>query len=196
MATTREHSTASSLLRSFAFWDVLVFLLNALLFVLVGLQLPQILQDQDRSALTLASLGALAGAIVIATSTGLVHTTPYVIRALDRRPQQVRMRLGWRPRTVMAWAGLRGAVSLAAALALRQDFPDRDLIIRLTLCVILATLVLQGLRLPPLVRGLGIRQDEDAARDELRARKAAAPRRTRPHRATSPRVQSSVRRQP
>src|SRR5215210_5261999 len=63
----------------------------------------------------------------------------YAIRALDRRPQQVGRRLGWRPRTVMAWAGLRGAVSLAAALALPQDFPERDLLIWLTLCVIFAT---------------------------------------------------------
>lgn len=97
-----------------------------------------------------------------------------MIRVLDRRPQQVGRRLGWRPRTVMAWAGLRGAVSLAAALALPLDFPERDLLLWLTLCVIFATLVLQGLSLPALIRVLGIRQDASEAHDELRARKAAA----------------------
>ncbi|RKQ92999.1 sodium/proton antiporter (CPA1 family) [Solirubrobacter pauli] len=169
-----EHSTASSRLRSFAFWDVLVFLLNALLFVLVGLQLPSVLEDQDRSAATLIGLGALAGAVVIGVRLLWSHTIPYLIRALDRRPRQVAMRVAWRERMVLAWGGLRGAVSLAAALALPRDFPERDLIIWLTLCVILATLVLQGVTLPALIRTLGIREDESAALDELRARKAAA----------------------
>jgi CPA1 family monovalent cation:H+ antiporter len=169
-----DHTTASARLRSTAFWDVLVFLLNALLFVLVGLQLPGILEVQDRSIAELLALGALASAIVIAVRLVWFNTTPYVIRALDRRPQQVARRLGWRPRTVMAWAGLRGAVSLAAALALPQNFPERDLLIWLTLCVIFATLVLQGLTLPMLIRVLGIGQNEVEERHELFARKAAA----------------------
>jgi CPA1 family monovalent cation:H+ antiporter len=169
-----EHSTASSRLRSFAFWDVLVFLLNALLFVLVGLQLPGILEDQDRSLGTLLGLGAIAGGAVILTRLVWSHTMPYVVRALDRRPQQVARRVGWRPRTVMAWAGLRGAVSLAAALALPADFPERDLLIWLTLCVIFATLVLQGLTLPAVIRALGIEDDGSAVHEELVARKASA----------------------
>jgi NhaP-type Na+/H+ or K+/H+ antiporter len=169
-----EHTTASSRLRSVAFWDVLVFLLNALLFVLVGLQLPGILENQDRSAVELLGLGALAGMVVIVVRLVWFNTVPYVVRALDRRPQQVRRRVGWRSRTVMAWAGLRGAVSLAAALALPQDFPERDLLLWLTLCVIFATLVVQGLTLPWLIRVLGIRQDDSEAHDELRARKAVA----------------------
>ena len=169
-----DHTTASSRLRSFAFWDVLVFLLNALLFVLVGLQLPGILDEQDRSAGALVGLGALSAGIVIAVRLVWFHTTPYLVRALDRRPQQVARRVGWRPRTVMAWAGLRGAVSLAAALSLPQTFPERDLLIWLTLCVIFATLVVQGLTLPALIRALGIHRDESEAREELRGRKAAA----------------------
>src|SRR3954447_25274782 len=75
---------------------------------------------------------------------------------------------------VLAWGGLRGAVSLAAALALPANFPERDLLIWLTLCVILSTLVLQGLTFPALIRRLGIREDESARLDELRGRKAAA----------------------
>lgn len=168
-----ELSSSSSRLRGYAFWDVLVFLMNAVLFVLVGLQLPGILEEQDRSFGTLLALGVLAAAVVILTRVVWTNTMPYVIRALDRRPQQRARRVGWRPRMVMAWAGLRGAVSLAAALALPENFPERDLLIWLTLCVIFGTLVLQGLTLPWLIRRLGIEDDGGAQREELIARKSA-----------------------
>jgi Na+/H+ antiporter len=167
-------STAASRLRGYAFWEVFVFLLNAILFVLVGLQLPGILEDQDRSTLELFALALLVSAAVIATRLAWIHTMPYVIRALDRRPSQVERRVGWRPRTVVGWSGLRGAVSLAAALALPAGFPERDLLIFLTLAVIFATLVVQGLTLPPLIRRLGVRDDGLAEREELHARKEAA----------------------
>lgn len=142
--------------------------------MLVGLQLPGILEDQDRSAASLIGLGLLAGGVVIGTRMVWLHITPYVIRALDRRPQQVERRVGWRPRTIIGWAGLRGAVSLAAALALPLGFPERDLLIWLTLCVIFCTLVLQGLTLPALIRFLDVPEDEEEEREELIARKAAA----------------------
>jgi len=74
---------------------------------------------------------------------------------------------------VVAWSGLRGSVSLAAALALPVGFPERDLLIFLTLTVIFATLVVQGLTLPPLIRMLGIHDDGLSAREELHARKEA-----------------------
>ena len=87
-----------------------------------------------------------------------LNTTPYVIRALDRRESQRARRRGWRDRLVIGWAGMRGAVSLAAALAIPLEtdagapFPGRDLIIFLAFCVILFTLVVQGLTLPALIR--------------------------------------------
>jgi CPA1 family monovalent cation:H+ antiporter len=168
-----ELSSAGSRLRGYAFWDVLVFLLNAVLFVLVGLQLPGILASQERSAGELLGLGALAGGVVVATRLVWLNTMPYLIRALDRRPAQRLRRVGWRPRLVVAWSGLRGAVSLAAALALPPAIPERDLLIFLTLCVIFATLVLQGLTLPLLIRAFGIRDDGAGEREELHARKAA-----------------------
>ena len=166
-------STAASRLRGYAFWEVLVFLLNALLFVLVGLQLPGILANQDRSAGELAVLAVLVSVVVIAARLVWINTVPYVIRALDRRPSQVARRVGWRPRFVVGWSGLRGAVSLAAALALPTDFPERDLLIFLTLAVIFATLVLQGLTLPPLIRLLDVQDDGQGDREELHARKTA-----------------------
>ena len=78
-----------------------------------------------------------------------VFTVPYLIRAINRRASQLARRTTWRTRMVVGWSGLRGAVSLAAALALPASFPERGLLIFLTLCVIFATLIGQGLTLPP-----------------------------------------------
>ncbi len=166
-------STAATRLRGFAFWEVLVFILNATLFTLVGLQLPGILEDQDRSAGALLGLALLVCAVVIGTRLVWLNTVPYVIRALDRRASVRYRRAGWRQRLVVGWSGLRGAVSLAAALALPNDFPERDLIVFLTLAVIFATLVVQGLTLPWLIRVLGVEDDGASEREELEARAAA-----------------------
>ena len=83
-------------------------------------------------------------------------------------------RAGARERLVVGWSGMRGAVSLAAALALPLDFPLRNLILFLTFAVILATLVVQGLTLPALIRRLGVQGDDAEEREEVRARLAAA----------------------
>ncbi|HYH90043.1 MAG TPA: Na+/H+ antiporter [Solirubrobacteraceae bacterium] len=168
-----ELSTASSRLRGYAFWEVLVFLLNATLFVLVGLQLPAILSEQEHSAAELAGLGMLVSLVVIGTRLLWVFTVPYIIRALDRRASQLARRTGWRTRMVVGWSGLRGAVSLAAALALPGDFPERGLLIFLTLCVIFATLVGQGLTLPALIRRLDVHDDGSGELEELLARREA-----------------------
>src|SRR5215208_1481551 len=104
---------------------------------------------------------------------------PYVVRALDRRPQQRERRVGWRERVVILWSGMRGAVSMAAALALPETmeggapFPERDLLIFLAFSVVVSSLVLQGLTLPLVIRGLGIEDDGGAVREELHARKSA-----------------------
>jgi monovalent cation/hydrogen antiporter len=111
--------------------------------------------------------------VVVGTRLLWVNTTPFVIRALDRRPTQVARRVGWRLRLIAGWSGLRGSVSLAAALALPHGFPERDLLIFLTLAVIYATLVAQGLTLPLLIRRLGIEDDGASEREELDARREA-----------------------
>jgi len=98
---------------------------------------------------------------------------------LDRRPAQRRRRIGANARLVIAWSGMRGAVSLAAALALPLKtnagtvFPERDLIIYLTFAVIFATLIVQGLSLPMLIRRLGVTSDGDEENEEIRARLVA-----------------------
>ena len=141
--------------------------------MLVGLQLPSILAEQDGSAADLVGLGLLVSLAVIVSRLLWVFTVPYVIRALDRRPSQVARRTGWQIRMIVGWSGVRGAVSLAAALALPGDFPERGLLIFLTLCVIFATLVVQGLTLPALIRRLDIRDDGSGEREELHARREA-----------------------
>jgi monovalent cation/hydrogen antiporter len=167
-------SSARMRLQGYAMWETLTFLLNALLFVLVGLQLPFILDGlSGESATTLIGYGAAVSLAVILTRIVWGHTVPYVIRALDRRPAQLQRRAPWRSRMITAWSGMRGAVSLAAALALPGDFPQRDLVQLMTFAVIFTTLVLQGLTLPLLIRRLGVHDDGTEAREELIGRRAA-----------------------
>jgi Na+/H+ antiporter len=167
-------------LQGFFTWDIIDFLINATLFVLVGLQLRTVTDGLSGiSATTLLGYAAAVSGIVIVTRLVWSYTVPYIIRALDRRPSQRARRVGARPRMVIAWSGMRGAVSLAAALAIPLEtdagaaFPQRDLIIFLTFSVIFATLVLQGLTLGPLIRFLGIRDDGADEEEELRARLVA-----------------------
>jgi Na+/H+ antiporter len=158
-------------------WEILDFLLNAALFVLVGLQLRTVIDGiTGRDAGDVLGWALLISLVVIGARLVWLNTMPYVIRALDRRPQQRLRRVGWRPRQVIAWSGMRGAVSLAAALALPLEthagdpFPQRNLIIFLTFAVIFATLVLQGLTLPALIRRLHVTSDGAEEDEEVRAR--------------------------
>jgi monovalent cation/hydrogen antiporter len=167
-------ASASTRLLGFSFWEVLVYLANALLFILVGLQLHPILSDlTGTSVAILAAQALLVSAVVIAVRLGWVFSVPYLVRLLDRRASQRARRVGARERLVVGWSGMRGAVSLAAALALPLDFPMRNLILFLTFAVILATLVVQGLTLPTLIRRLRFHDDDAEQREELQARLAA-----------------------
>jgi Na+/H+ antiporter len=169
-----ELASPSTRLLGFSFWEVMVYLANAVLFILVGLQLRPILSGLDGTAVAvLVGQAALISAVVIAVRLGWVFTVPYLVRLLDRRQAQRLRRAGARERLVTGWSGMRGAVSLAAALALPEDFPMRNLILFLTFAVILATLVLQGLTLPSLIRWLRVTADGAEEQEELRARMAA-----------------------
>ncbi|HWK25310.1 MAG TPA: Na+/H+ antiporter [Solirubrobacter sp.] len=162
-------------LQGFGMWELLTFLLNALLFVLIGLQLPAVLDGLGSTPWpTLVGYGAAVSLAVVLTRLLWGNTVVFVIRALDRRPSQRARRVGWRLRLVGGWSGMRGAVSLAAALALPPDFAQRDLLIFLTFTVIFVTLVGQGLTLGPLIRRLDVGEDgSDDAREELKARLVA-----------------------
>jgi CPA1 family monovalent cation:H+ antiporter len=169
-------------LQSGSMWEVLTFLLNATLFILIGLQLPLIVDGLDTYTVGEAiGYSALICATVIGTRFLWLFTVPYLLRAVDRRPQQRERRLGAAPRVVVGWAGMRGAVSLAAALALPLEMdaggalPGRDLILFITFTLILFTVVVQGLTLPALIRRLGVGVEQsDMETEDARARYAAA----------------------
>jgi CPA1 family monovalent cation:H+ antiporter len=167
-------SSASMRLQGYAVWETLVFLVNALLFVLIGLQLPVILDGlSGEPAATLVGEAAAVSVTVVLTRIAWMNTMPFVVRALDRRARQLERRGAWRGRMIVAWSGMRGSVSLAAALALAPLFPQRNVVLLMTFAVILATLVMQGLTLPVLIRRLGVRDDGSEAREELVGRRAA-----------------------
>jgi monovalent cation/hydrogen antiporter len=171
---------ARTRLQGYFVWDILDFLINAILFVLIGLQLRGIIDElSGYSANTLGGYALAVTGVVVGTRLVWFFTVPYLIRAIDRRPAQRERRVGARWRLVMAWSGMRGAVSLAVALALPLTtdagtaFPQRDLIIFLTFAVIFFTLVVQGLTLPTLIRRLGVHDGGADADEEVRARLVA-----------------------
>ncbi|MBD0253675.1 MAG: Na+/H+ antiporter [Rubrobacter sp.] len=170
--------TARARVQSYSFWTVLTFLMDSLLFILVGLEFPLILKGiREYSIGQLLLYAALVCGAVIGLRLLWFLFAPSSTPALDKLLRTRYLRAPWQERLVMGWSGMRGAVSLAAALAIPlqtqggADFPQRDLIIFLTYTVIFATLVFQGLTLPFLIRGLGLKAEGDEARmAELEAR--------------------------
>jgi CPA1 family monovalent cation:H+ antiporter len=170
----------STRLQVYGVWEVTVFFLNSFLFVLIGLQLPSILSDlSGRSAGDLALYGAVIAGAVILTRIVWVPIFTYLPRFMFKRIRERDPYPPWQAPALVAWTGMRGAVSLAAALALPltvnggSPFPERELIVFLTFCVILATLLLQGLTLPALIRWLDV-HDDGEVRAESKARLKAA----------------------
>lgn len=158
-------------------WDLLIFVLNGLAFILVGLQLRQVLASVGHESVwNLVFTGAAVSLAVVAARFIWVFPSAYLPRFLSRRIRERDPYPGWRNVVVVGWSGMRGVVSLAAALAVPltvsggESFPQRDLIIFLTFCIILVTLVGQGLSLPPLLRLLGVASDGTEVHEEARAR--------------------------
>ena len=172
---TPQLTTGITRISGNAFWGILTFLINALLFALVGLQLHGILNRLgNRSTLSLIGDAAIVSGVVIVTRILWIPINAYVPRLLfpsilERDPYPP-----WQWPVIISWAGIRGAVSLAAALALPTNFPGRDLIVFLTFGVILVTLVGQGLTLPWLIRALRVEDDRGAEREDAKARIKAA----------------------
>ena len=176
---TPELTTAQTRLQGQAVWEIAILLLNGLLFALVGLQLPSIMDElSGRSTAELIGYAALVSAVVIGARFAWIFTVGFSGRLLPREVMDPAPT--WRAKTILAWSGMRGAVSLAAALALPlttdagSSFPDRNLIIFLTFSVIVATLVFEGLTLPLLIRVLNPEDDGLAEKEEAKARIQAA----------------------
>jgi Na+/H+ antiporter len=155
-------------------WKMIGFVLNGFVFVLIGMELPSILRGLEGRPLTeTVGLAAIVCAVVVVTrlvwifASSLLPGSPRrIIAARDPR-------LATRLTFVVAWAGLRGAVSLAAALALPADFPERNSILLVTFAVILVTLVGQGLTLPRALRWAGWDGTEPDGDEATVARTAA-----------------------
>src|SRR6478752_2459027 len=169
--------SARTRLQAHAFWEMIVFLLNGFVFIVIGLQLPRILHAWNRESLT----GVFMSAIVICATVILVRfawviPATYLSRLFKSEGQVRDPTPSWQHVAIVGWAGMRGVVSLAAAFALPlalptgRPFPGRDYILFLAFSVILVTLVLQGLTLPVLIRKLGAPRDGKTDEEERVAR--------------------------
>jgi CPA1 family monovalent cation:H+ antiporter len=172
--------TARYRLQAFAFWEMVVFLLNGFVFITIGLQLPGILRNlQGEPFLKLAEKAALVSIAVVVVRIAWVVIATYLPRLLSKTLRARDPIPPWQQVAMIAWSGMRGVVSLAAAFALPltlsdgRAFPARNYILFLTFCVILTTLVFQGLTLPALIRKLGIKDDGLTDEEERSARLAA-----------------------
>jgi CPA1 family monovalent cation:H+ antiporter len=164
-------------LQAYGVWNTVIFILNGIIFILIGLQLPEIMKNIEGYSLeTLLSYGGLISITVIVGRIIWVYPGAYVPRWLSRRIREREPGTNIRLVTIIAWSGMRGIVSLAAALAIPltvegdKPFPHRNLIIFLTFCVIFSTLVIQGLTVRPLIKWLKIKSDGTEHDQEQKAR--------------------------
>jgi monovalent cation/hydrogen antiporter len=172
---TPELTTWQTRLQGLAVWEITFFILNALLFALVGLQLPVIVDAlSGYSPARLVGYAAVVSLAVIGARFLWVIPGTY-LTAWMRRVKRPIQNPG-RASIILGWAGMRGAVSLAAALALPlntdagDDFPNRDLVIFLTFGVILTSLVVQGLSFPALLKLVGLEDEGRTEKEENKAR--------------------------
>jgi monovalent cation/hydrogen antiporter len=170
---------------SYAVWDVVIFVLNILVFILVGLQLKPLLQRLNRAELShylVAGIAVCVTAILVRIAWVMSYNT--FVRWKNRRfgvrlPRPM-MLPSVQSGLVISWCGMRGIVTLAAALALPDGshgtpaFPYRDLLLFSAFCVVLGTLIIQGLTLRPLLRALGVKEDDTVDREVSLARAATA----------------------
>ena len=185
-----RHMTLETRLKAWDVWETFLFLLNGLVFLLLGLQLPRVLAGIEGYAWQEVLVWALGvSATVILVRLAWVFPGSRIALWLTRLHYPELPAARWRDVFVAGWAGIRGAVTLAAALSLpltagAAPFPHRDLLIFLATSVILVTLVLNGLTLPALIRRLGVSDGGAAEREHRAARVAvahAAIRRLRSH---------------
>jgi Na+/H+ antiporter len=168
-----EDLSPASRLQARSMWDIIVYILNGMVFILIGLQLPGILHSMREFWWPRPFLYAVVINLVCMTiRIAWVIPGAYLPRLLSKRVRESEGKPDIREVLVVSWAGMRGVVSLAAALALNgyPDFPRSHLMQFLAFSVILNTLVFQGLTLPVLIRFLGLSDDDIPAQEEKVAR--------------------------
>ncbi|WP_225992627.1 Na+/H+ antiporter [Actinomadura montaniterrae] len=155
-----------------SFWKVVVFVLESVVFLLIGLQLPPVVNGLSGHGWPELTWWAMAiFGVTVAARFVWVFPASRLPRLLSRR-QRARENVGWRGATVVSWAGMRGVVSLAAAFAIPFEasgapFPGRDLIIFFTFTTVLGTLLVQGLTFPALIRVLGVGSERERYTDRV-----------------------------
>ena len=176
--TAPERTPARIRIPSYAVWETVVFMLNVLAFIFIGLQIRPILASLDpaaRGRYFAVAAAVLFTAIVVRIAWHMSFNA--AIRWRDRRvgfhPPRPMLRPTVGSGLVISWAGMRGIVSLAAALALPAAFPFRDLIVLTAFSVVLGTLVIQGLTLGPLLRALDLQDDDPVGHEVSAARERA-----------------------
>jgi CPA1 family monovalent cation:H+ antiporter len=181
-ARTEGLFSAAARIEAQGFWNALLFILESTLFLLMGLQIRDVVNGIEGADLGRVALAvAVTALVVIGLRMAWMFTVSPLLRRVIPEPDAEPPDMGHGARLVTGWAGMRGAVSLAAALAMPSQidggapFPQRDLIVFVVFCVIVLGLLLQGLTLPALIRATGLgRAEHDDAIDEARARAAAA----------------------
>ena len=163
-------------LQAIPVWQMVTFILNGILFMLIGLQLPQVIHAlAPGTTIEVVRLALLVLLVLVLVRFAWLFGATYLPRLFSKTFRR-KNPAPWQQTALIAWIGMRGADSLAAALAIPfllpngTTFPGRDLILLLTFCVIFATLVVQGLTLKPLIAGLGIVDDHVADKEERLAR--------------------------
>ena len=176
--TAPERTPARIRIPSYAVWETVVFVLNVLAFVFIGLQIRPILATlapADRGRYFAVAAAVLVTVIVVRVAWHMSFNA--FIRWRERRfgfrPPRPMLRPTIGSGLVIAWSGMRGIVTLAAALALPAAFPFRDLIVLTAFSVVLGTLALQGLTLGPLLRALDLRDDDPVGQEVTAARERA-----------------------
>ena len=176
--TAPERMPARVRIPSYAVWETVVFVMNILAFIFIGLQVRPILESLEpsvRGRYFIVAAAVVMTCIVVRVAWHMSFNA--VVRWRDRRlgfhPPRPMLRPTIGSGLVISWAGMRGIVTLAAALALPAAFPFRDLIVMTAFFVVLGTLVIQGLTLKPLLRALKLSDDDPVGQELATARERA-----------------------
>lgn len=169
---SHELLSFSSRIQTTNVWATIIFILNGIVFILIGLELPTIVQGLNESSLQQGiQYGLIISVITIIIRFIWVYPIAHIPRFLSQKIRETEPSPGWKGPLITSWAGMRGVVSLAAALSIPltlngEAFPHRNLILLITFIVILVTLVVQGLSLPLIIKLIKIEEIDDLIPEE------------------------------